>query len=112
MYQPFHRWIYNTYLLLHCNSKQPQCKLAYSNHSSHDHLTLLLGEQGNIDECMDLMQKVELMLKERDTILQRFTDQKRVLRERAGVDVSNGFSNQTKPTQPNPTLTYPDLNLI
>ena len=61
---------------------------------------------------MDLMQKVELMLKERDTILQRFTDQKRVLRERAGVDVSNGFSNQTKPTQPNPTLTYPDLILI
>ena len=38
------------------------------------------------------MQKVEHMLKERDTILQRFADQKRVLRERAGVDVSDGLS--------------------
>ena len=49
------------------------------------------------------MQKVEVMLKERDTILQRFTEQKRVLRERAGVDVSNGGYNhsQIQPKQQN-----------
>ena len=50
------------------------------------------------------------MLKERDTILQRFSDQKRVLRERAGVDVSDGFPNkpiQTKPKKQNPEFTLP-----
>jgi hypothetical protein len=46
------------------------------------------ARDGNFDECIETMLKVDGMLRERDSIVQRLAEQRRAIRERTGVDLN------------------------
>ena len=46
------------------------------------------ARDGNVDECIETMLRVDGMLRERDSIVQRFAEQRRAIRERTGVDLT------------------------